>query len=712
MIKGSAEPIARGVIARPIMPIMGMALHPIAAPFPSEPNLPLAASRNGSLFSDRFDPNLHWYLPDFVLAPDVDPLFAFAVSQTGQQANGQPFSVARLSLKVIKQEPAQATQFAQANPTAVLREIPLDNIAAVLSSAYTDQSGNAQQRTFNASAVQDEGDGSFLLVFDGSILGDCVLAVYQDLRAFGKATVTVNGYFQSWSPSTSPQPVFRRPVFMTATESKVAPAPILRPQVEMAAWGPARQVSPPPAPQSTWVELRLPYGETLPLGLKYNADGYQLRYTVATASSPSRAILGAEDLSGFSQPQTQFAEFNELGDLSVKYPTISRAYFGVLSKTIVVIPQRYAIVRSKTGCSATCLARVDSSPSSTSQCAFDFSFMTAPAVSSIDLAKLTDEIAAHPDLNGYQLTFPSFLQSTPPSTLLTAFTSSVQFAAGAGPHTFALTITVQDAGATAPAVANANLLILQLSAQSGTDLIGSLSLILDEGYPDPVLATIDLNFAQTAGSNEIVAQIDENSQAIQVANQSPLDLQMQNYALIQGASLTEVAAPTLISAGGSVSFPLPANSDELAFVYEAQLALPASMNPSVVANYLNFQTVDVQNTQYVVALDASGVDFTKVTSVACTVTLPTLPSITPWQTTLTANLKADSSHVAIPIQNALFTLPGTINLTVKPADPNATPFSLTLQNDFTANPVMVLLQSQLVSTPPPQPPPPAPAAPS
>ncbi len=694
-----------------MMPIMGMALHPIA-PVRSEPSLPLATSRNGSLFGDRFDASLHWYLPDFVLAPDVDPLFAFAVSQTGQQANGQPFSVARLSLKVIKQQPAQATQFAQANPSAVLREIPLENMAAVLSSAYTDQSGNAQQRTFNASTVQDEADGSFLLVFDGSILGDCVLAVYQDLRSFGKAAVTVNGYFQSWSPSRSTQPVFRRPVFMMAAESSVAPAPILRPQVETAAWGPARQVSPPPASQSTLVELKLPYGETLPLGLKYNANGYQLRYTVATASTPSHVILSAGDLSGFSQRQTQFAEFDELGgDLSVKYPTLSRAYIAQLSTTIVLIPQRYAIVRSKTGCAATCLARVDSSPSSTSQCAFDFSFMIAPAVSSIDLAKLTDEIAAHPDLKGYQIAFPSFLQSAPASTLLTAFASSVQFAAGADPHTFALTITVQDAGTTAPAVANANLLILQLSAQSGTDLIGSLSLVLDEGYPDPVLATIDLNFAHTAGSNEVVAEIDEDSQTIQVANQSPLDLQMQNYALIQGANLTEVSAPTLISAGASVSFPLPANSDGLAFVYEAQLALPASMNPSTVANYLNFQTVDVQSTQYVVALDASGVDFTKVTSVACTVTLPTLPSITPWQTTLTTNQKADSSHVQIPIQNALFTLPGTIDLTVKPADPNATPFSLTLQNDFTANPVMVLLQSQLLSTPPPQPPAPTPATP-
>ena len=57
---------------------------------------------------------------------------------------------------------------------------------------------------------------------------------------------------------------------------------------------------------------------------------------------------------------------------------------GVISKTIVLIPQSYVIVRAKSGCLATCLARVDTSPSSASQCAFEFTFMIAPAVSHIE----------------------------------------------------------------------------------------------------------------------------------------------------------------------------------------------------------------------------------------------------------------------------------------------------------------------------------------
>jgi hypothetical protein len=706
VITGSPEPVAGGVMRWPAFPIMTMALRPIGA----VTGLPLAASRNGSLFTDRFDSNLHWYLPDFVLAADVDPGFAFAVRQTGQQANGQPFLVARLSLRLSKQQPAQAAQFAKANSSAKLREIPLENLAAVLSSVYTDQNGNPQQRTFSASSIQDQGDGSCLLVFDGTILGDSVLTVFQDLRAFGKAAISVNGSFQSWSQS-QPHLFFRAeftaPAAQPALAAQPASAATLHSLYRNFAGAPThlappRSSPPPSTPPPAWVELKLPYAETLPLDLKYNGDAYELRYTISTATAANQVILGPGDLSGFSQRQTQFAELTELGNLSLKYPTISRAYFGVISKTIVLVPQRYSIVRSKTGCSATCLARVDSSPSSASQCAFDFTFMIAPEISRIDLAKLTAEIAGNPDLSGHQVVLADSLQTKPPSTLLTAFASNVQFAAGADPHTFAVTITVQDAGATAPAVANANLLILQISAQSGTDLIGSLSLKLDDGYPDPVLAPIDLNFAHTTGSDEVLAQINESSKTIQVANHSPLDLQLQNYALIQGANLTEVAAPLLIPAAGSVSLALPANSDGLGFVYEAQLALPASMNASAVANLLHFETVDVQDTQYVVALDASGISFTKVAAVACTVTFPTLPSIAPWQTTLSANLKADSTHIRIPIENAVFTLPGTINLTVHGVDPAAAPLTLTLQNDFTSNPVMVLLQSKLV-TPQPTP---------
>jgi hypothetical protein len=233
-----------------------------------------------------------------VLAADVDPGFALAVRQTGQQANGQPFLVARLSLRLSKQQPAQAAQFAKANSSAVLREIPLQNLAAVLSSVYTDQNGNPQQRTFSASSIQDQGDGSCLLVFDGTILGDSVLALFQDLRAFGKAAITVNGSFQSWSQS-QPHQFFFRPVF-TAPAAQPASAATLHSLYRNFTGAPTHPAPPPSAPPPTWVELKLPYAETFPLGLKYNDNAYELRYTISTATTTNQVILGPGDLIGFA----------------------------------------------------------------------------------------------------------------------------------------------------------------------------------------------------------------------------------------------------------------------------------------------------------------------------------------------------------------------------------------------------------------------------
>src|SRR5690349_9407544 len=54
---------------------------------PTVPNLPLLASRSGSLFADARDAQARWYLPSFALAADVDTRFAFAATQSGQDIN-------------------------------------------------------------------------------------------------------------------------------------------------------------------------------------------------------------------------------------------------------------------------------------------------------------------------------------------------------------------------------------------------------------------------------------------------------------------------------------------------------------------------------------------------------------------------------------------------------------------------------------------------
>ena len=101
----------------------------VSPPLPA--SLPLVSSRNGNLFQDRNDPNLHWYLPDFNLAEDVDPGFGFVASQSGQDASGNPFNRARLTLRLRKFQPDDVVSFSQANPSAKLQEIPLGEMSAV-----------------------------------------------------------------------------------------------------------------------------------------------------------------------------------------------------------------------------------------------------------------------------------------------------------------------------------------------------------------------------------------------------------------------------------------------------------------------------------------------------------------------------------------------------------------------------------------------------
>lgn len=733
-----SRPVAEPVAAEPML-IAHPIVEPIATtpqvspiimrpliwriPFPILPmSLPLASTRNGNLFTDRNDPNLHWYLPQFALAADVDSTFVFAASQTSQQSDGTPFNTVNLAFSLTKSMPSDASQFAQANPAATLREIPLQSLAAVLSSPYTDPQGNQAVRSFTASAVNAQNDGSYLVEFQGSILGDAVVAVYQDLRLFGKSTLKLTASFSTWSSPGAPAPPSGLRVTALSFENVSAVSPMMRstvmeaPESTPAAAPGAIRIfppilprpvplppAPPPPPPTQLVVASQPFEQDLPVGLKYNADGYQLQYTVTTLSSPSRVILSVADLNGFNAPQSQYVELKELGNINAKYPSISQAYIGVLSRNIVLIPQRYSILRSKSGCSASCLARVDSSPSSTSQCAFEFSFALGPEINRVELAQFQNDVAAVTDLHGYSITFPTLLKDTPESTLQTSFASTASFSAGSDPHTFALTVTVQDNGPATPAVANANLFILRLTAQTGTDLIGSLSLKLDDGFTDPVLSTVDLNFAHTTGTDELTSDLDPTVPAFNLSNLSPLDLNLQEYALVQGSNVTMSSSGFILPGRTGKALPAPANNTGMSLVAAAQLALPTPLTMASVPNYLNFQTVDVQQTRYMIAIDATGVDWNIVTSVAVTVTFPTLTSIAPMSFTLGRVLQSNSQSVLVPLVNALSTLPGSLDVVANFTDTTKPTVEFTLTNDFVSQPVMTLLQTQITAQLPAQP---------
>jgi len=206
-----------------------------------------------------------------------------------------------------------------------------------------------------------------------------------------------------------------------------------------------------------------------------------------------------------------------------------------------------------------------------------------------------------------------------------------------------------------------------------------------------------LNFQHTVGTDELLVELDPAGAVINVTNQSPLDLQFSEYALISGANLAEFPGVINLAAHGTTALPLPANNSGLQFAAAAQLALPNPMSLSAVTQFLNFTTVDVQNTQYLVAIDGSGLDFARVASVSVNITFASLPNAAPRQLQLSGNIRADSTNILIPLVNAMFSLPGTVAISVQWVDSTVNPVLFTLQNEFVAKPILYLLQTDIDS---------------
>jgi len=540
--------------------------------------------------------------------------------------------------------------------------------------------------------------------------------VYQDLIAFGKARIDLSGAWKAlaprgivWLPS---------PRFALAARTVMPPvAAVIRPQIatmvrriDVDDGDPSEalrdphhliRVPPPSPPPPVLLQTNQVWTASLPLAAKYKQDSYQLKYTVSTDGGQPRPIRDANDLRDFDRGGSEFVELKQLGALNLKYPSIGRAYYGVLSRSIVVIPNRYAIARSSSGCAAQCFAVVDSGPASVSRSKFEFDFTLAPDVSPIELLQFTRDVAQCAELAGYKdsIRVPRALQSGPLTVLQTSFVTQTQFSANVlDANAFKLTATVVDADAQTPAVAYANMVIAQLSPShnNGSGLVGALNLQLDDAYAQPVLSPFVLNFARTVGSaDEFTIRIDEGAGQLVLTNVSTLDLQLSRYAFIVNDTLSVTPCTAQLVAGASLTLALPAQHANLQLIVEAQIALPDALSKADIARLLSIKTVDVQQTQYVIAISAGGVDFSAIDSIRALVTFDSLPGVSPPALMLTKDVHANSAPIVVPIENAVFALPGTVQLTIKYADSSRVDAKAVLQHDFTDQPVLVLVQSDI-----------------
>ncbi|MGC1500065.1 MAG: hypothetical protein WA800_08705, partial [Terriglobales bacterium] len=458
--------------------------------------------------------------------------------------------------------------------------------------------------------------------------------------------------------------------------------------------------SPPPVPKPAppnYLVANDPFSVLLNLGNKFAATGYATAYTVKDADG-LRPILSIDDLQNFNKKQSQYSEFTALGDVSARFPSFSRLYIGALSRTIVAVPSAYGIVRSKDGTAAQCQALLDSSATGSGACKFQFAFLLGPVISPIDLFALQTALASNPQSAGCELALPTRLDSTKPALLSTPFQSSVTCTVGTPPsHTFSLAVEIVDGSVTGAAVANANLFIKQITSALEPFLSGSIGIALDDAYPHPISANVVLNFNATSGSDEIAYSIGSDG-AIELVNNSPLDLQIARYAVVQGAAAPPQPLDKQIPSKQSLVLSATAPSRTVSLLVDGSLALENPLTKDHISRYLSFVAQDVQDVNFQLAVVAQGLDFDAlgIAKIDVAIALPTLPTVSVPTSSITTLDLSTNAQISLPIQLAVSTLPGTITFTVEAKDSKLSSVSFTVTNDFIDQPVYVLQRSSIL----------------
>jgi hypothetical protein len=672
-------------------------------------SLPLESSRNGNVFNDRFNSQLSWYLPGYVLAPDIDASFAFAAGGGETGTDGNPYYQANITVTLAKVEPPDVTAYRTANPSQQLQEIPLTAISVELTTTANDpQTGQPQQSIYTATATNNA-DGNLTLTF-GPIVGTHVLVAYSNLQN-GGATLGLSAQFRVWRMQRVFRPVWP-PIRVPVQPVRQPGTPIIPgrprplPQAMLApvgtpifdpGRGPIRLPPHPlPEPEPTYTMAVDPYTQPFDLDKKYAAPGYARSYTI-TDSNGVRPIISINDLKNFNSSGTDFTEFTALGDIPGQFPSFSRLYIGGQSRKIVAVPAAYGIVRGKNGTAALCQALLDSTAGGSGASKFQFSFVLGPVVSPFDFFALQAALAANPQSQNCTLVLPQRLDTSQPMTLSTPFQSSVTYSAGLQPNLFQLDAVISDGSVTGSAVANANLFLKQLSTTVAPYLSGSFGIVLDDAYPHPVIASVVVNLNDTSGSDEISYSVAADGSVIQLINVSPLDLQLSRYAIINGASAPAESLNQKIPAQQAFTLSDKSSSPAVSLLVDCTLALESPFTKDALQRYVTFRTQDVQSVNYQLGVVANGVNFPAmgIAEIDIAITIPSLPTVTVPNSKLTALSLASNTVINLPLQNAISSLSAVIAFTVKPMDTTKANVQFTVINDFVDQPVYVLESSSI-----------------
>jgi hypothetical protein len=634
--------------------------------------VPLAPGLGGwrmSIYSDISDPevelntgnpSLLWYVPDLMLAPDPDPLFAFDVRQETADGKGHPFNTATLTFTVCRtMDPFTKAGLDERFPDARVEEVfPIVVTEPMLVLGYADSDGSFQYAGVPGSATATA-DG-WKLTF--KLVGDQVILAFTELKTTGIFTPMVGTFLYN-----------REEVAISDEEGTISYHP----------------------PQTTrhWAYHQL----GVLIGTKFAASAYRSLYTV-TSGGTTRAIVNTQDLERFDVVQSEYQELTALGDVASRYPSLRALYIGLVSGTVVAVPAAYGIQRTPLRCAASCDALVDSGSALSTGCRFHLTFNITPVVDPGDLVRLSTDLQTAPTLprGDLKIVLPSDLDRRTAPTFASPFVNAATFAVGTEPHTFILAADIVDDAM--PAVVKVNAFLKELSAAGPPPLIGQLAIRLDDAHTTPVMTSLILDLHTTGGDQELVIDTTQ-PQLISIHNVAPYDLQLTNYTSHTVEGFLTTPLDQILTGGATTTITVP-DGEQVLTVHRG-LSLPDPMPPALLPHYVTFRTTDVQRIHHLLGVNATAVlgasaDRT-ITALSVTITLHDAPEVLVPTLALDPTRPVDRATVDIPVQSALTGLDAAVTIAAR-LGAGAEPRQISLTHDFLSSPILVLTPTQLAAS--------------
>lgn len=670
--------------------------------------LPVLGTQNGSIFADRDDQNVFWYLPTLQPA-DPTSVFSFAAT-VGPQVNsaGNPFDSATVSIPVTVADPPDVAAARQANPGSVYQVIPASSYDVTLAVPYLDDGGTAQAANVSGT-VSAQADGTLLAVFAG-LLGPTVVQEYAALTAAGGSALVVGYSFGAWThivrpfllTSEGPAPAGRAE--LPARPELLPQLPIRSPLPEVPTI-PVRSPVPVPLPPELWVTATVRQAVTVPLGTTYAQQPYRPLYTLAEPpATTARPIVNESDLTTFTSAGTEYVQLSSLGDIPARYPSLTSVYLGQVSGTVVAVPAAYGIVHTSSGCEMSINAVIDTDSVSGSQ--FQVSLTLGPMIDPCDLARLAADVQQIPEARNRALTVvrPAGLAAAAqPAFSISDTVSNLVVTNGQVPGTVAVSFVVTDfqsGGTVIPAWVTINELILQLTSNlTPPPLLGSFQLRLDDAYPQPPRASFFLALTTTAASADTTVAVGPGGSGpvpVTVANQSPNDLLLLRLGLTTAAGQADQDLGQQVLPAGQVTSIPAAQPDPSAAVVSTSLSVPSPFPRSALQGYITVTAESVQQIANQLTVNATAIEYAAlgIASITVQIALTALPSVAVPPLILGPSSPVASATVTIPIGSALIGLNASLAIAVTMSD-GSSGGETSSATDFMTNPIFVLTPDAL-----------------